>query len=307
MKDTAVAVMLAVLAGGAYPATAEATGPVADAPSANVVIEDVTRFYRIYDATGGQPDAQQLQRDYLEAGSEGLRHFARLRRVTGTRIAKAVDQRPGLYEDARHCMRVLPDVQERLTSALERLGELYPQARMPPVTIVVGPGKPVGIGYPDTGLQIGLEALCAVDWMNPDLEDRFVHVIAHEYAHVQLSPDAPTGTVLERSLAEGAAEFVAELISGSTAYAHFGPITRGREKAIETAFVADMDKADLSEWLDNSSVDEPGDLGYWVGYRIVKAYYQRHADKPRALREILLMRDPEAFFAASGWSPGMSF
>jgi hypothetical protein len=36
-----------------------------------------------------------------------------------------------------------------------------------------------------SGVQIGLEALCAVNWMNPNLEDRFVHLIAHEYAHVQ--------------------------------------------------------------------------------------------------------------------------
>ena len=30
--------------------------------------------------------------------------------------------------------------------------------------------------------MIGLEALCAVTWLEPDPEARFVHVIAHEYA-----------------------------------------------------------------------------------------------------------------------------
>lgn len=88
---------------------------------------------------------------------------------------------------------------------------------------------------------------------------------------------------------------------------HFGPVTRGREEAIETAFVADMNDTDMSRWLDNSSVDKPGDLGYRVGYRIVNAYCQRAPDKQAALREILRMRDPEAFFAGSGWRPGMSF
>ncbi len=275
------------------------------------MIEDVVRFYRLYDEAQGRPGAERLQRDYLDAGSEGLRHFAQRRRVTGARIADALTRRPQLYVEARRCMETLPRVQARLTQALQRLATLYPEAQLPPVTIVVGPGKPVGIGYPDTGLQIGLEALCAVDWMNPDLEARFVHVIAHEYAHVQLDPatadsDLRPSTVLERSLAEGAAEFVAELISGQVAYAHFGPLTRGREQEIETAFVADMRGTDLSRWLDNSTAEKPGDLGYWVGYRIVKAYYQRAADKHRALGEILRMRDPDAFFAASGWRPGMA-
>lgn len=297
--------------GDAAPAQAIADVPPADASTpARVVIDDVALFYRVYDAADGHPTAEQLQHDYLDAGSEGLKHFARLRRTTGERIAETLREKPALYVEARRCMRVLPQVQARLTRALRRLHELYPEAHMPPVTIAVGRGKPVGIGYPDTGLQIGLEALCAVAWMNPDLEDRFVHVIAHEYAHVQLAPETANlehPTVLQRSLAEGAAEFVAELISGSVAYTHFGPMTRGREKEIETAFVADMHGRDFTRWLDNATLEEPGDLGYWVGYRIVKAYYRNAPDKQRALREILLMRDPQALFDASGWSPGIVF
>jgi hypothetical protein len=62
---------------------------------------------------------------------------------------------------------------------------------------------------------------------------------------------------------------------------------------------------DLSDWLNNSTVDDPGNLGYGIGYRIVKAYYQRAADKRQALREILQMTDPKALLAKSGWSPGI--
>jgi uncharacterized protein YjaZ len=159
-----------------------------------------------------------------------------------------------------------------------------------------------------TGLQIGLEALCATEWLNPDVEERFVHVIAHEYAHVQqvhslVDDDHPT--VLELSLIEGAAEFVAELTSGGVAYSNFKSSTVGHEREIETAFVADEDKTDLSSWLDNSTAEKPGDLGYWVGFRIVKAYYQHAPDKQRAVHEILGMTEPKALLAASGWYPGI--
>ena len=51
--------------------------------------------------------------------------------------------------------------------------------------------------------------------------------------------------------------------------------------------------------------EKPGDLGYWVGYRIAKAYYQRASDKRAALREILEMTDPKALLAKSGWHPGV--
>jgi hypothetical protein len=81
--------------------------------------------------------------------------------------------------------------------------------------------------------------------------------------------------------------------------------TQGHEKEIESAFFIDEDSADFSKWLDNSSYDKQGDLGYWVGYRVVKSYYQHASDKRRALREIIGMTDPKAFLAKSGWSPGI--
>ena len=281
------------------------------AQSAETMIhtDDVDLFYKVYDAADGHPIAEQLQRDYLDAGSEGLHNLAKLRNVSGMRIADTLSKHPELYVKARGCTAALPRVRERVEVALRNLVRLYPQARTPPVTIAVGRGKPVGVGSPVTGLQIGLEALCSAEWMNPNVEDRFVHVIVHGYAHVQQVRelvDDEHPTVLERSLIEGAAEFVAALTSGKTGYAHFDALTKGREREIETAFVADVDQTELSRWVDNSTMEKGNDLGYWVGYRICKAYYQRATDKRQALREILELSDPHAFLAKSGWQPGMT-
>ena len=49
--------------------------------------------------------------------------------------------------------------------------------------------------------------------------------------------------------------------------------------------------------------ERPADLGYFVGYRIVEAYYQRAADRRAAIREILTATDYEALLAASGYDP----
>jgi hypothetical protein len=282
------------------------TATAAEGPT--IQLDDVERFYEIYDAAGGKPTAEQLQREYLDAGTDGLQRLAKIRNVTGARIAESLTKRPEIYTNAKRCAEVLPRVRQRLEGSLRELVRLYPQARIPPVTIVVGRGKPVAVGSPVTGLQIGLEALCAVDWLNPNLEDRFVHVITHEYAHVQQAivfTEKQELTLLERSLLEGAAELAAELTSGKVAYSNFEASTKGREKEIETAFVADQDKTDLSQWADNSTVDKPGDLAYWVGYRIAKSYYLRSPDKARAFRDILDMSDAKAFLAKSGWYPGI--
>ena len=300
------ALVLAVLAFACAPVVA-AAGP-------EFRTADVERFYALYAATDGQPSAEQLDSEYLAPGTDSLKEFAQLRRVTGERMAAQIRERPEIYENARSCLEVLPNVERRLTESFATLSELYPEARFPPVAIVVGRGRPVGIVNP-SGVTIGLEALCAADFMNPDPEDRFVYVVAHEYAHIQqtsgeaeLEPGDPAATVLRMSLAEGAAEFVAELISGGVGNAGHAEWTRGREDEIESAFVRDMDSTDLSAWMYDyrDGSDEPYDLGYWVGYRIVKAYYQRADDKQAALARIFEMEDPKAFLRDSGWEPGMT-
>jgi len=305
----AAAVALALAANLAACASGTRTETASQRPPREPVIEvdDVFRFYALYDATAGQPTAEQLQQ-YLDTGSAGLHVFAEQRRTTGVRIAEAIARSPDTFTNARRCVEPLPRVRRRLGDALATLGRLYPEARFPPVTIAIGRGKPVGIGSPVTGVQIGLEALCATDYLNPDVEDRFVHVIAHEFVHVQQAPELSDGenlTVLEASLMEGAAEFVTELISGNVAYSHLPPLVAGREAEIESAFLRDKTKRDLSDWIGNGTPDKPGDFGYWVGYRIAKAHYSHATDKHQALREILETRDAEALLAASGWYPGM--
>ena len=307
MRCTGVAVALVC---AAFTAAAQDTRSADSGSVAGpaIHIEDVDLFYKVYDAANGQPTVEALQRDYLDAGSDGLRQFAKMRNTTATRIAEAIAQQPQIYTDAKRCLVVLPRVRERVAVALRELSRLYPEARFPPVTIAVGRGRPVAVGSPVTGIQIGLEALCATEWMNPNVEDRFVFVIAHEYAHVQQDAalaDEEHPTVLAASLMEGAAELTAELIAGHTSYSHLGAATAGHEKEIETTFLADQDKKDLSSWLYNTKPGKPGDLGYWVGYRIAKTYYQRMPDKREALREILTMTDPKAFLARSGWHPGI--
>ena len=305
-------VMASVLAFATAPARAQTALTANSAATAEATVQtgDVDLFYRVYDKADGHPTAEQLQREYLDQGSEGLHLFARLRNITGQRIADTMATNPPLYADAKRCLAVLPQARERLETSLHALGRLYADARFPPVTIAIGRGKPVAIGAPDTGIQVGLEALCAIDWLNPDIEDRIVHVLAHEYAHVQqvrahALSEKETPTVLEISLLEGIAEFVGELTAGQVAYSRNAAAAVGHELEIETRFAADLDKTDLSDWAYNATPQVPGDLGYWVGYRIAKAYYRNAPDKRQALREILQMDDAKNFLAKSGWHPGI--
>nr|WP_053505699.1 DUF2268 domain-containing putative Zn-dependent protease [Stenotrophomonas pavanii] len=280
-------------------------------PSARIVIQtdDVTRFFSVLDASGGKPSAEDLQRGYLDTATDALRSFTDSRIGSMERLARTIQDKPALFARARTCAAALPAVRARVADALDRLGTLLPSARFPPVTLLVGRGNSGGVTTKD-GVVIGLEALCNADWMQPDVGDRFVHLIAHEYVHVQqpgASVDVAQPTLLYQTLLEGGAEYVGELISGQTANAHLHRWAHGRECALERAFVQDSRGTDLSQWLYNGPGDDArrGDLGYWIGYRIARDYVSRAPDRSKAIAELLDVRPAtaNALLEASGWRP----
>ncbi len=283
------------------------------APSqARIETRDVERFYAVYDAAGGRPTAESLQAGYLDGGSAGLGQFARLRSVTAASLAEAVAQRPDVFARAHDCLRVLPGVRRRVRVALVRLGRIDPQASFPPVTLLVGRGRTAGTTSA-SGVLMGLETVCTTSGLEPNLESRFVHLIAHEYIHVQqpaAQSDPASPTLLFAALVEGGAEFLGQMISGDVGNTRLVAWTRGREGDVERRFLADAYGTNLSAWLYNGRGRDswPGDLGYWAGYRIVKAYYLHAVDKRRAVQDILNVdaSNAAAFLARSGWTPGLA-
>jgi uncharacterized protein YjaZ len=58
----------------------------------------------------------------------------------------------------------------------------------------------------------------------------------------------------------------------------------------------------LSPWLYQSKdKNRPQDLGYWMGYQIVKAFYGNMEDKEKAVFEILNIKNFPEFLFKSGY------
>jgi Predicted Zn-dependent protease (DUF2268) len=279
-------------------------------PLAEIRTSDVDLFYRIYDAAGGAPNADALQHDYIDAGSDGVRQFIPSRIKSAEALRITIASNPAVYNNARACMAALPAVRARLAPIFKKLGILDPDAVFPPVTILIGRNNSGGT-TDKSGVLIGLEVVCRSDWLQPSIEDRLVHLIAHEYAHLQQFPqggeDAAPNTVLKQSLVEGGAELIAELTSGEASESHLQRWTKGREREIGEAFLAGVDSTDLKPWFYNGAgtPEKPGDLGYWVGYAITKSYYTHAKDKRAAMKTLLELKDPKQILAHGGWRPGV--
>ena len=288
------------------------TGPDA----ARVITDDLDRFWRAYDAAWALAPAQRadvFQRGYLDAGSPGLKEFTRLRIGDGAQLAATIDRHPRYYAALRLRMDAVRSYEAPIRAGFRRFAELYPDAVFPDVYLLIGRMNSGGT-LSDRGLLIGLE-MYGRHPDTPDAElgewhravlrdmDGLPHIVVHELVHYQQRyefGDAPT--LLQLSINEGVADFLGELASGRHINPHVHAWAEPRARTLWAEFAARRHGTSTKGWLYDPAPGQgrPADLGYWVGYRIAKAYYDRSPDKAAAVRDMLTIEDFEAFLARSG-------
>lgn len=313
------AVLIVMVASRASPDAEAAPFPEfgRDPEQARIVTDDLDRFWHAWDLAEADPERREaiFQRQYLEAGTPGLDGFLELRIQDVDRLLGAIDAHPRYYASLRALMPDIRAAAEPVRAAQRRLQELLPEAVFPDTYLMIGALNSGGTIHWE-GLLIGVEMY----GMTPETPtdelgawhravigslDALPAIITHELIHFQqleLTRSARS-TLLGYTIHEGAADFVAELIIGAHINDHLHEWALPREAELWAEFREVMHGDDYSDWLYNggSAVDRPADLGYFIGYRIVQAYYERADDKRAAIREILAMTDPEEFLKRSGY------
>ena len=258
---------------------------------AKFVTEDVNRFWKAFDSMDSL--GQNAFTSYIENGTEGVRGFTKYRIENAKALYEMVSKRKVDYLKSRNALDDLETKKQEIIKIYEALEELYPDAVFPPIYFVVGRFNSGGT-VSDAGIILGTEMMENLDGL-PGL-------VAHELIHYQQNFEGKT-TLLFQSLKEGSADFIGELISGT----HINKVSfdYGEKNAERLAaeFVKKMNKKKLNNWLYHTSGkdDRPNDLGYWMGYKITKAYYNKQDDKKIAISEILNIEDPLEFAKESGY------
>lgn len=299
-----------------------ACGDDSTSPTANsqFVVEDIARFWEAVDA-GGSADVFQTR--YLARASDALKQFIVSRTITGASLSQMIRAYPRYFAAIRSNTLALSPTSPALSTVsanYARMRQLYSKAVTPRVTFVIGrfstggtvtgEGIVIGTEFYSSDAATPLDELGAFARANVKPASALPAIIAHENVHVQQGRFGlllrSARTVLEISVLEGSADFIGELVSGAHINQFIHEWALPREAAIWQAFKADMNSTDLTRWLYNqqaSTPDWPGDLGYFVGYRIAKAYYDRTADKAAAIRGIIETRDASVLLDVSGYDP----
>ncbi len=270
-----------------------------------IYTSDVINFIRISNTVDSAKRITTFQSEYLDKGSDGLKDYATLRFDSAAGLVKRIYGSPIFY---KNLIVTLTNTDfDALSKSVEvpinKFIRIYHGAIIPNIYLLIG-GIGNGSTPGKTGLLIGVDSylLCFKDRTKIKGLDA---IVAHELIHFNQSFVANNSlsnlienNLLAQVLKEGSADFLGELFSGSIEYCNLEMYQWG-EKHIQqlwTEFKEDIkDSTKVSKWLYNEQPNRPRSLGYFMGYKIAKAYYQKTKNKKKAIQEILNIK-PDGFY-----------
>jgi len=276
---------------------------------------DIDHFWAAYAAARRDTAHAQaiFRREYFDRASAGLQDYAQLKIDSDAEFARRILQRPRYYGSIRPTTLAIAGEKPKIVDAFRHFQALYPAVRFQNVYFVIG-GWVSGGTVSDAGLLIGADQIAngpGVNTAELSLLQRnrcatvaeLPALMVHELVHRNQGPQ--DGTLLSYALSEGMADFVAELVTGTLTNARLHPYGNAHEAALWATFQQEMLGTDSRNWIANGkqeTPEKPCDLGYYVGYRIVQAYFNKAADKKQALADVLNVHDARAFLAQSGYA-----
>lgn len=261
--------------------------------SALFVTNDIDNFWKAFDDYQKDTTKNAFDKEYIARKSPGVVGFTPSRIESAENLLTVVKGRMQEYTNVRSNTLRISQKEKQCRSTFYALKYLYPQAEFPPVYFIIGAFNSGGTANKN-GLYIGAE-------MQNDINN-IPHIVAHELIHFQ-QKKVNNPTLLQQSIIEGGADFIGELISGMNTNPIANAYGNRHKDALCAEFVNIMNGNKYTDWLYSVSKkdDRPNDLGYWIGYRIVKQFYDQSADKHKAIYEILNITDFNSFLNKSGY------
>ncbi|MEO7215578.1 Ig-like domain-containing protein [Mucilaginibacter sp.] len=266
-----------------------------------VYTSDIDRFWSAFDSVRSTNDTakqvQFVQKLYVDKGSEGLKAFMQARDYDAKLWVELINKYPKFWLSIKANTLSVKGQVNLITTAVETLKKMYPEMRPAKMYFTIGGLRSGGTTTGDMVL-VGAEIATADnhtdaselgDWLKTVFKNQQISNIVglniHEYVHTQQKLGG--NTVLVQCIREGAADFIAELVTktpNTSAYVIYG---REHEKELKQKFNIDMFSTATGLWLYNGTNNSHADLGYFIGYAICKAYYQQHSNKEQAIRNII--------------------
>jgi len=273
------------------------------APQQTIYTQDIDNFWVAFDSVRSTKDSLQqlhyIQSLYIDKGTAGLKAFMKVRDYTAQGWVKAINKYPKFWASVRPNTLTVKTRSADIAKSIAQLRTLYPELKDAQLYFTIGALRSGGTTDSNmvlVGAEIatGDSATDVSEFPNKWLATVFkgqsqaniVPLNIHEYVHTQQHGD--NDFLLAIAIKEGAADFITELALAEplqTSYSQYG---YEHEKELKDDFKKEMFTNAYKKWLYNGgNATTMADLGYFMGYRVCKSYYQHAANKKTAIKEII--------------------
>jgi hypothetical protein len=287
-----------------------------------VFTSDIDNFWIAYDSMQKTSDSLQqikyIQTLYIDKGTDGLKAFMKARNYTAELWVQLVNSYPKFWNSVRPNTFAIKSKAKEIEASITKLKALYPELRPATMYFTIGGLRSGGTTSGDKVL-VGTEIASADagtdvsqfpnNWLaNVFREQKLDNIIAlniHEYVHTQQKGSGDN--LLAAAIREGSCDFITELVMGVPMPNNYIKYGRAHEAELKEQFKQEMFTSFYGNWLYNSNnAKTVADLGYFMGYTICKAYYNKAKNKKNAVEEIIELnysnsRDVEKFLKESGY------
>ncbi|WP_412468705.1 hypothetical protein [Pedobacter sp. KLB.chiD] len=269
--------------------------------NAFIYTSDIDRFWTAVDSVQSTNDitkqVQFVQKLYVDKGTEGLKAFMQARDYDAKLWVELINKYPKFWQSIRANTLSVKGQVNLITTGVKTLKKIYPEMRPAKMYFTIGglssggttTGDMVLVGAEIATADYKTDASELGDWLKTVFKNQqssnLVGLNIHEYVHTQQKSGG--NTVLVQCIREGAADFIAELVTKNPNINTYVIYGRQHEKELKRKFAIDMFSTATALWLYNGTNNSHPDLGYYIGYAICKAYYDQKSNKKQAVKNII--------------------
>jgi len=271
---------------------------------ARLVYSDIENFVEAYSHFTSTIDSVEILKTYyFDKASSGLQEYIGRHNLTPELLNTAINKNPGRYAKIEKFVENIDNITPKINEAYQKFQKIIPNTMFPPTYLLVGANK----GIAQASKLGQLVAITKV----LDNDNKLTKLIIHELAHFQQAMAmgidnyaalyAVPENMLGLCLREGGADFITFLTLGEVPNPASLEFLENNENGIKTKFINDLGTQDKSYWLWDSigKKDTPHLLGYTIGYKICRSYYDLSEDHSKAIMEILSITQSNDFLEKS--------
>lgn len=266
---------------------------------------DIDHFWLAYDSLKNSKDSvETIQKLFIDTKTPEFGEFLKVReRFTAQRYVSDLKSHPKFWRSVRPFTLGVKNDRQEIDVIYHKMAHLYDSFKAPNICFAISPIS--SGGTTSEGLILIGTEIAAVNPKKVDLSEltgfmgeflknntgKITGMIAHELVHTQQKYTEENESLLLNAIIEGSASFIADLIMGElTLDKTIFEYGEANEKALWVEFENDFKEnktMDETDWFYDYHSDRPADLGYYIGYKISKSYFENSDDKNKLLKKSL--------------------